>query len=170
MKKSYIQIQLLFLLMFLLGVGCEKEPVGVPQPGVRIYKTRNDYYNNVHTYLNDGKAYFIQGLLGKVDEEPDGKLNYRLRARLCHGYILAAEEPLGTAFLKYTIEEYYNDQKKGIILSMDEIQASIIDADPFTEMYYDDSNFPKAFAMRDTARINEIILNGELEKYFKKEK
>jgi len=167
--KKLILLLLLIVLIFLFGFGCKDEPSFSPQPGVSIYKTKNDYYNNVHTFLEDGKAYFIQSLIGKVVEEPDGKLNYRFRARLRNGYILAFEEGIEAGYLKYTIEEYYNNQKLGITPHMTEIQANIIDADPYTEFYTDSSN-PKIFGMQDTVRINEIILKGELEKYFKKVK
>lgn len=160
----------LALTMLCILQSCDNEdPAGVPTPGLSIYKTRSDYYNNVHTYLKNGKAYFIQDLIGKVVEESDGKLNYRFRTKLRNGYILAAEDGITSGFLKYTIEDYYNNQKEGILPTMDEIQANIIDTDPFIEYYYD-ANVPRIFEMKDTARINEIILKGELEKYFKKAK
>lgn len=50
--------------------------------------------------------------------------------------------------------------------SVDELQNSIIDADPFIEYYM--ALKPGRFVIGDTAQINEIIRNGEIEKYFER--
>jgi hypothetical protein len=167
MKTTIFKISVLVLLIALMGAGCDDQPNEALDPGLSIYKTRNDYFNNVHTELKDGKAIFITDLMRKVEINADGKVKYKFRVKLTNGYILGCEEGLTTAYLSYTIADYYQIQKQGLLPSMNEIQSSIIDADPFVE-YYQDINRPRTFELKDTLRINEIISNGEIEKYFKK--
>jgi len=169
MKTKTICFFLVTLFFLIIGTGCEKVGKEVLEPGLSIYKTQNDYFNNVHTNLMDGEVYYIQSLLSKVTIDDNGDAHYIFRVNLIDGYILAAEHSSTAAFLKYTNKEYYEMELQGFHPSMDEIENSIIDADPFLEFYYDPA-YPRVFEMRDTARINEIIKNGEIEKYFKKAK
>lgn len=170
MKTTILKISVFLLIFSLMGAGCGKDvPDEALRPGIAIYKTRNDYFNNVHTWLNDGRVIFKQSFHQKVEFDGVGNIHYKFRARLVNGYIFAGEEPVTTAFLSYTIQEYYDMESQKNLPTTNEIKASIIDADPFTEYYYDTlSPDIGGFVIEDTAKINEIIRNGEIEKYFKK--
>lgn len=167
MKTKTIWFFLVTLFFLIIGTGCEKAGKEVLEPGLSIYKTQNDYFNNVHTNLMDGEVYYKQSLRGKVVVEDNGDVHYKFRVNLIDGYILADEHSSTAAFLNYTNKEYYEMEIQGFLPSLDEIENSIIDSDPFLEFYYDPT-YPRVFEMSDTARINEIIKNGEIEKYFER--
>lgn len=167
MKTIIFKICTIFLLFTLMG-GCKKESPVSP-PGVAIYKTRNDYFNHVRTSHKNEKVIEKPSLHKKVDFDENGNIHYLFREKLIDGYVLAGDDPINTAFLRYSIREYYDMENQGNLPSIDEIQANVIDYDPFVE-YYSDPNSPGlgGFELKDTARINEIIRNGEIMKYFKK--
>ena len=49
----------------------------------------------------------------------------------------------------------------------DTIRKYIIDKDPYTEFYRNKTDV-KRFTLEDSLEIREIILNGEIDKYFEK--
>ncbi|TDO03130.1 hypothetical protein DET65_2612 [Sunxiuqinia elliptica] len=168
MKTISLKIGILLLAFALMGAGCEKDtPSETLAPGLVIYKTKKDYFENVHTWLKDGKVIFIQSFHQKIELDNEGYASYKFRSKLIDGYVLAAEHPVTTAFLSYSIQDYSEMEAEGSHPSMDEIENNIIDDDPFVEYYYDATS-PRTFEMRDTAQINEIIRNGEIEKFFRK--
>ena len=129
-------------------------------PSVIIYKTKADYSKNVPITLNDEKT-TITSYPGQTDiknQEPRPlKYDFLLDKR--------GVKP-NTAFLKYTYDEYMALKE---IPSMAELFKSIIDADPFTEMY----NCGKVSDFHDgdlEDQLNEALIksNGNPEAIFKK--
>jgi len=172
MKNTILKLLALFLLLCLVTAGCDNDtPPLDPSIHINIYKTKNDYFNNVHINLKDGKVYYKPSLHGKVDLDENGEPHYRFRVKLHKGYILGIEESCThAAFLSYTIEEYYNmenDPESPTIPSIVELTEHIIDQDPFTE-FYTDPYSPAIFQRSDSTLINQIIDENELEKYFKR--
>jgi hypothetical protein len=71
--------------------------------------------------------------------------------------------------MNWTLNEYLNYEIKyqdGMV-PIDTLNAHILDANPFTELYYDPIR-PRKFELSDSAEINQIIKKGELGKYFKR--
>jgi len=168
MKSTFLKISVFILLLAFMGAGCEKDGTAkAPDPGLTIYKTRNDYFDKMNINLLNGKVYYLPDVLIVTDN--NGEVHLKSRVKLVDGYTLASgDHSILTAFLGYTIEEFYNmTEVQKIHPSFDDLQDSIIDTEPFVEYYYD-SNSPAIFGLGDTALINEIIRKGEIEKYFKK--
>ncbi len=168
MKPSILKTGYILIFLCTIGIRCKNDQiVEDTDPGLSVYKTRNDYFNSVHSQLKDGKVVYVPDILQKVEIDNSGKVKYKFRFKLVNGYILGCEEYVTTAYLNYSFEEYYNIRKLGILPSLNDIQSAIIDDDPFVEFYYDDDR-PRIFELKDTMLINEIIKNGEIEKYFKR--
>jgi hypothetical protein len=174
-KSNLIKLLTALSLILALGVWCKKDelvPLNIT-PGIQIYKTKNDYFNNVSINLMDGKVYYKPSLWGKMDVDSTGTPFYRFRVKLHNGYILGRDESYQhTAFLSYTTEEYYNMETNPIqptIPTIQELTDHIIDMDPFSEFFIDPNN-PNAYQIDDTTLINLIIDEGKLQKFFKKVK
>jgi hypothetical protein len=177
MKSKKINLIPIFLLLLplcvvILGPGCNDDPE--PLDGslhVNIYKTRNDYFNNVHLNLIGGEVKSKPSLHSLVDFDKDGKPHYRYRVKLHDGFILGTAESYNhTVFLSYTIEEYYtmeNDPVNPSLPSIKELEEHIIDRDPFVE-FYTDSNSPAFYSINDTTLINQMIDKNQLDIYFKR--
>jgi hypothetical protein len=172
MKLQIFKPITFILLLAFIGVGCNDEE---PKPlnlyiGMNIYKTRNDYFNNVHLNLIDGKVNSKPSLINKVDIDENGEPHYRNRIKLHKGYILGTAESYNhTVFLSYTIKEYYNmeaDPAHPTIPTINELTEHFIDRDPFTE-YFTDPNDPPRFQLEDSTLINQIIDENKLERFFK---
>ena len=169
MKTTILKISFIFLFLSLMGAGCEKDKPEALGPGLTIYKTSNDYFNNASINLMDGKVYYLPDI--PIETDGNGIVHHKFRVKLANGYILASgDHSIYTAFLSYTVEEYYNMMEvQKIHPSFNELQNNIIDSDPFEKYYYDTIPYGSGgFEFKDTAKINEIIRNGEIEKYFKK--
>ncbi len=112
-----------------------------------VYKTRNDYSNNVTVLLSkDGKK--VSAYPG-----PSDALNQR-PIQLDKGYLL--KRMVGDAVLSLTIDEY---SKSTTYYSPTELYALIIDKNPYTEKY----ECCKCVD-GDTASINQLIRNDQLSK------
>lgn len=105
-------------------------PFGAAQARVIIYKTAKDYRNNVPVTLSDDKARIVSYphptdlVLGE---------NLVLPTSLHNGYLLDNRGiHKNIAFLKYTYTEY---SKLKDAPTMQELQRSIIDKDPLTELW-----------------------------------
>jgi hypothetical protein len=129
-------------------------------PPVIIYKTKEDYFNNVPVILSDDKS--------KVMSYPgihDVKTNegeFQIPLILDNGYLLDQRGiNENVAFTKYTYAIYANLDNTP---SAEELFEVIIDADPLSEMYFCGSRFsfenPKD-------EINQIIKSGDMSKFKK---
>ncbi|MBN2773539.1 MAG: hypothetical protein JXR31_04775, partial [Prolixibacteraceae bacterium] len=96
---------------------------------------------------------------------------YRFRHKLMSGYILDYEADerydvfLSLSFKEYVLKEIEVNHS---ILQTDSLKKYILDKQPFTEFYRNMTDV-KRFTMKDSVEVNEIIKNGQIEKYFKKE-
>jgi len=99
-------------------------------PHIVIYKTANDYGNNVPVLLSDDKTQIVS-----YPHPTDlffGE-NLALPAQLNNGYLLDNRGiAKNVAFLKYTYEEY---EKLKDVPTLHELQRNIIDKDPLTELW-----------------------------------
>lgn len=162
-------ISLLICFMIIVVSGCHKENSEVnPKGNVVLYKTTMDYFDKMNINLKDGKAYYLPDVSIKLDDQ--GNIKYLDRVKLIDGYILSTPDyGIQTAFLDYTIEEFYNlTVVQKIHLSMEELQNKIIDASPFIELYMDTIPLGEGFGPKDSLTIIEIIKNGEIENHFKR--
>jgi hypothetical protein len=99
----------------------------------------------------------------------DSDIVYMFRKQLVNGYVLATESTVDDYFTDMTFHELLNYyyETGNAYFPLDSVFERVIDTDPYTEFYVDYSR-PQNFCLTDTAEINAVIKNGELEKYFKR--
>ena len=125
-----------------------------------VYKTEADYSENVSVVLSNDKSR-ITSFYGPGEE------SIYFPIALANGYYLHKSIDANSAFLSISEEEYLD---LGHIPSTDSLYSLIIDDDPFLEFYkYDGSGLYTDNGI-DTIHINQLIINNNLEKYFKRVK
>ena len=99
---------------------------------------------------------------------------YTQRYRLQNGYILDSEAGLDhDVFVDLTHKEHLrreiinSDLGLGIAIPHDTLRKYILEQDPYIEFYINRTDVKRLY-IRDSLEINEIIKNGEIDKYFKK--
>ena len=147
----------LILILLLLISSCETGKVR--DTTIWIYKMRKDYSKNVPVELSPDKT--------KITSVP-GDINTRWPILLIDSFYLGGSMGPNTGYVSLTIEDY---NKLKIKPSNDSLYKLLIDKDPFIEFYQrndDDGMFHNengAWGI-DTAFINDLIKNGQLEEYF----
>lgn len=136
----------------------QKKPgMSVAAPPLIIYKTKNDYFNNLPVGLSEDKT-FIVSYPDPADLYYEGNIAYP--TSLAGGYLLDNRGiNIHTAFLKYTYEEFIALSQ---VPSPESLMDMLLDKDPFTDIY-------ECKCLRDTVYINKMITEG-LEKFCKKTK
>ena len=147
----------LILILLLLISSCETGKVR--DTTIWIYKMKKDYSNNVPVELSPDKT--------KITSTP-GDINTRWPILLIDSFFLGGSMGPNTGYVSLTIKEY---NKLKIKPGNDTLYKLLIDKDPFIEFYQrndDDGMFHHengAWGI-DTAFINDLIKNGQLEEYF----
>jgi len=112
---------------------------------VIVYKTKNNYIDNITVQLSKDKKSII------AQPDPEDAMHQR-PLELANGYLL--KRMVGDAYLSITFEEYtdpeFDWQSKTLI-------QYVIDTDPYLEKY----ECCELTGM-DTAQINILILKNEL--------
>ncbi len=123
-------------------------------PPAIIYKTTNDYKKNVPVVLSDDKMKVVS-YPAPSDVFRNGVLAYP--SELISGYLLDNRGiSLNTAFTKYTYEEYSKLKEAPDLTAL---YNSVIDKNPFTEMY----NCGNRYRFKnEVSELNEIIKNNSL--------
>lgn len=162
----------LLALSTLFMVGCVKYKDDYP--GLAIYKTNADYFYNVQVQMKKGEIYGVRNLhYSSRLIFTDTDTVYKNRIRLTDGYVLDCEAGESVdLFTDLTIKQYYILETKfeGLVISIDTLNKHIIKKYPFTEFYREIKaySFDPIKLANDTAELNRIIRNGELDKYFKR--
>ncbi|HNW49746.1 MAG TPA: hypothetical protein PKH79_01605 [Prolixibacteraceae bacterium] len=170
--KSMMSLIVFSFIVTMVFVSCSsKEDTA---PGLTIYKTKADYIDKVYIRIfpdSSLRSYSTYGQVGRRETIIDPTDSSFLgRIQLGNGYVYAEDFLFCDegAFLSLSIKEYIRLQDKSnsvFVSDTFDLTQYIIDADPFIE-FYRDENRPRKYELTDTAIINEIIRNGELEKYF----
>jgi hypothetical protein len=167
MTRKKTIVFLLFGAMISLGA-CVKIEIGVQDPtaGFLVFKLRGDYAENVFIELEDGKPvvydYMPFDTTGMWKDYPK---------KLVNGYWLHQDvyNPYTTVVTSIKRSEYCRDT-----IPVDSLLKYIIDFHPFAEFYkcrveyyfYDDYFITSDYT-DDTAKLNRVIKEGKLRKYFK---
>jgi hypothetical protein len=129
-------------------------PQFTPGPQIYVYKTRNDYSNNVPVLLNDEQTEIISYPHPKDLKVGSG---YPLPTSLLSGYFLDNRGiNKNVAYLKMTYKEYANLDNPP---SLQEMFKMIIDKDPLTELC--DCGNKTAFTDIEK-QLNQLITNNKL--------
>jgi len=174
--KVIVRLLLLCGVAILAAFSCEKEPQATA-PGLAVYKTKGDYFYNVSVGMNKkGEIYWHPAYYNPRYESIDPRIRiteddtvYTLRTRLIYGYIFGSEIGKNSIFLDFTFKEHlqYEIEHNSSGVPTKLLSEHILDTDPFLELYFD-QNRPRKYEISDTAEINQMIRNDELEKYFEK--
>lgn len=161
--KFKILIFFIALLMLQAFTFCrEMIPVPITDNSFSIYKTTNDYFDNMFVTLIEGEVSYIPDLYGLTIK--DTTIIDTNRIILINGYILDFRSNVYEGVLSYSFSEYYY-LRENYMPSKSELQEQLIDQNPFVE-FYGYKNEPLKYSKKDTAILNEIIRNNELDKYF----
>jgi hypothetical protein len=149
------------LIIFSILIFSSCGPKDVEPTFLSVYKTKADYTENVKVYYDFDKSF----IYAKSCWHGDWPLS------ITAGYVADREAPYpNTCFLNITYTEMYDKYK--ICMPGDSMMKIII-LDPYTEFYECDDytvNFTNVNGYHglDTAKLNLVIRNGELLKYFRK--
>ncbi len=160
--------------MLLSAFGCVKYETLTP--GIAVYKTKGDYFNNVSVGINkEGKLYHCPSYYNPRYNSIDYRIKiteddtiYAWRVKLINGYIVSEEIGDNSIFLDFTFKEFLiYEMEVGEPLNI--LSEHILDDDPFLELYID-RNKPRKYELSDTALINQMIRDDELGIYFERVK
>lgn len=152
------RMKLLFLILLCCFLNnCER---GGYFENLVVYRTKDDYSDKVTVKLSPEKD--------KVTAFPaPWNRDERWPMKLANDYLLhGVFGGINTGITKLTWEEY--SKYPTASLTPDSLYEMLIDKDPFLEYYsFDDhKGIFSADNGIDTSKLNEVILAGELEKYF----
>lgn len=172
-------INLGFIIMIItLSYGCEIFDNESLPPGISIYKPKGDYFDLVDIGMMGDKIYRTNSYWNEryesfnyMEIRGDDTV-YTCRYKLPDGYILDSDaNEQNDVFLNITFkEQLYRElsgNHPGAAMPHDTIRKYILDKDPYIEFYRNRTNV-KLFSISDSLEIKEILLKGEIDKYFKK--
>jgi len=169
MKQKIIKLSTMFLFMLMMGAGCDWMYNSPVLYNVDIYKTKGDYR---HLYVIRMSGDEISAInCWERDKTLWSGLNqdtiYDRRQYGANGYILGRCN-LSDIYLSLTYKEVVLKEiamnNPGNALPADTLRKYFLDEDPYLECW----RCTTELELKDSLRINEIIQNGEIEKYFKR--
>lgn len=170
MKTKILRL-ITFFLIFPLCFGCDLLKTESLEPGISIYKTKGDYFNLVTVGMKGDKIFRTYNYYADSKMVVSGNDTiYRFRYQLPNGYVLDAEaDERYDVFLNITCKEQFYREMHGIAFTNDSIKKYILDKDPYLEYYRFRKDIPALF-IKDSLKIKQILLDGEIDKYFEKVK
>ena len=167
------RLSFIFLILITFAfTGCDKSEV--LGPTLALYKTKADYFEFANTWgRTNGPTSF--DLSDSRINVVDGDTIYTRRYKMEKGYILGIEISSDEYFTDLTFKEIvaYNEEQKRIHgtstynFHIDSLLERIIDKDPFTEFYSDDSrHFESQLNKENINLINELILSDKVDSIF----
>lgn len=177
--KFLIQCRLV-LLLSIIGVSCQNDEIDYADesisisswPAISIYKTKDNYFNNITVGINDKKEissypdYNVKS--DNIIVNKDGEYNFKFKWLLKSGYIVVQGGDFNSAVTDISLTEYVNfNEPFKTNWDTTLLAARIIDKDPFTEFYlYNGLNkTPKIFTLGE---INDMIESETIETVFTK--
>ncbi|MCK4662923.1 MAG: hypothetical protein KAT68_08665 [Bacteroidales bacterium] len=137
----------------------------VLSPGRKIYKTRGDYNNLIFIRLSKDKKMVVQypGPSGVYYINKDGDTILFTPTILHQDFLLDNKGiSVNSVFIDITYEEF---SKRESSLSQEEMLNMIVDDDPIIELYKTRKS-AELLPELTVDKINELIDNDELDKYF----
>jgi hypothetical protein len=180
MKPKNLKLTTVVLVLLFMGTSCQKDEMEYADekieisswPAISVYKTKNDYFNNITVGINDKKDirsypdYNIKS--DNVFVEKDGEYKFKYKWLLKNGFVVEKGGDFNCAVTDISLTEYinFNEPYK---TNWDTIllKARIIETDPYTKFYFHNgiNKTPRTFTLGE---INDMIENGTLETVFTK--
>lgn len=145
----------------------------IAYPGINIYKTNADYFNNVSVYMSDGEITGRPSVRMPILSGTDTMFFHRYK--LNNNYIATQQAWFEReVFLDLTYTGYIELQNQmGGYIPEDTIYKHILDKNPFI-VFYSETTPSEYFMFQnndglqilDTTALNTLIKDGDLEKYF----
>ncbi len=162
MKKQVCRIKLIIPLFIFILLSFSCESGSDIDEMIYVYKTKADYTKNVCVELDSKKTKITSNYA-------PFSVNTRWPIKLINGYALNGTLGANSGYLSITNDEYKLNYD--VSPSPDSLYKLLLDDDPFIEFY--EFNDPKnvfynengAYGV-DTAYINHLIKESNLEKYF----
>lgn len=156
-----MRILLFFSLVILGSCNTQKKNTetksSFPNQPVYVYKTTNNYFNNVPITLSQDKSKIVS-----YPSKDDVKIGtaFTTPTKLVKGYLLDNRGiNANTVFLSYKYKDYSQFM---IMPKLEEMFRQVIDKDPFTELYYCGKRSDFADIEND---LNKIIKKGNLDSF-----
>jgi hypothetical protein len=152
------------LVIFFLFSCSKQRDADVPRFHVHIYKTNADYFNYINLWGKDQEHASNVLISNRLKFENNDTI-FKWRWKLEQGYVADVTEIWYTDyFTNISFKEMLRYNESNGIFPFDSIETRIIDRDPFIEFYVDDRD--SFYRMPEPIdELNEIIRNGEIEKY-----
>lgn len=168
MKTTILKLSVIFLFLLFMGSGCDWMYNSPVLYNVDIYKTRGDY-RHLYTIRLTGEENFN---LWTADKTLWSGLNqdtiFDRRQYGANGYVLSETDRMTDIYVSLTFKEVVWKEitmnNPGHALPNDTLQKYILDEDPYLEFW----RCTSTLELKDSVKINEIIRNGEIEKYFER--
>lgn len=169
--KKYLNIKTIafaiVLIGYISGCGWGENDRG---PKASIYKTNEEYFRFVNTWGTTNAPTSLNTNTSRIKIE-NGDTIYTGRIKLFNGYVLAIEHAPNDYFTDITFGELVKYNESHQSFPKDSMFDRVIDKDPYQEFYVaKDYGFEITKISEDDSlvmeQLNEIIRNGELEKYF----
>ena len=162
MKKQICRIKLIIPVFIFISLSFSCESGSDIDEMIYVYKTKADYTKNVCVELDPDKT--------KVTSfYAPNSINSRWPVRLTDNYVLNGTLGSNSGFLSITNEEY--NQNYSASPGADSLYKLLLDDDPYIE-FYEFNDTKNVFYNEsgangiDTAYINHLIREDNLEKYF----
>ncbi len=173
--KTIILKLLPILLFSWLNISCDIVKTEALSPGISIYKTKGDYFNFITVGMKGDQVFRIYNYWSanttfeRMVISSNDTINGR-RYKLPDGYVLDEEaDERYDVFLNITCKEQFYREMHGVPFTNDSIRKYIIDKDPYVVYYRYRKDLPAMWIV-DSLKIKQIILDGEIDKYFEKVK
>lgn len=180
MKLKILKLCPVVLLFLFLGASCHKDEFEYADenievyssPGISIYKTKGDFFNNITVGLNANKEISSYPDYHEKSENvlvnKNGDYSFKYKWLLKSGYIVERGGDFNSAVTNISLTEYINFNEPFKTNWDSEMLASrIIDRDPFLTYYYLNGLYQgeKKFTLGE---LNDMIENGTIEEQFTK--
>lgn len=168
MKTTILRLSTIFLLFNLLN-SCDWMYNSPETKFVWVYKTKGDY-RHLYTIRLSGEEESGVNLWTR-DKTLWSGLNedtiYKWRQNAANGYVISGPAKLTDIYLSLTYKEVLLKEiamnNPGKPLPNDTLLKYVLDTNPYLEFYRCTN-----LGLEDSVKINEIIRNGEIEKYFER--
>lgn len=168
MKTTILKLSTIFLIFNLLNA-CDWMYVSPVKYNVSLYKTKGDY-RHLYKISMSGNEISAVNLWTKNKNlwNLDSDTIYDRRLKTVSGYMIGESERPTDVYLSLTYKEIVLKEiamnNPGHALPDDTLRKYILDKDPYLEFY----RCITTFELEDSIKINEIIRNGEIDKYFER--